>query len=319
MTSVVRAPTREFRTMTQDWRRWEGFSARPDDIVVATFPKCGTTWTQRIVDLLLFQSPEARPFMVDFPWLDSVLFSPIEDNLATLEAQTHRRCVKSHMPLDALPIYDGVKYIHVARDGRDACLSMHNHMLGMTGEHFARAAALAEDDPRIRRRPGVTPEDPRTWCVNWLAQAEAEETEGYGLDLPFFEFETTYWRGRAQPWLLLVHYNDLKADLAGEMARISEFLEIDTPKALMPELVQAASFEAMKAKGDELAPNLRRTFDRGPERFFHKGCNGRWKDVLTEGDLARYDALVKRKFTPALANWVENGRLKAGDPRKVPD
>jgi aryl sulfotransferase len=116
-----------------------------------------------------------------------------------------------------------------------------------------------------------------------------------------------------------VHYNDLKADLAGEVARISDFLEIDTPKDLIPKLVQAASFETMKAKGDELAPNLRRSFDHGPERFFHKGYNGRWKDVLTQDDLARYDALVKRKFTPALADWIENGRLKAGDPRTAPD
>lgn len=319
MADILRAPTREFRTTTQDWRRWQGFSPRPDDIVIATFPKCGTTWTQRIVDLLIFQSPAPRPFMVEFPWLDSTLFAPVEDNLATLEAQTHRRCVKSHMPLDALPIFEGVKYIHVARDGRDACLSMHNHMLGMTSEHFNRAAALADGDPRIRHRPQETPQDPRAWCLGWLAQAEADQTEAYGVDLPFFEFEATYWRERRQPWLLLTHYNDLKADLVDEMRRISTFLGINTPESLLPELARAAGFDAMRANGDVLAPNLRRSFDNGPERFFHKGQNGRWKDVLTKDDLARYDGLVKRKFSEALADWIGHGRRQAGDPRQAPD
>src|SRR5580704_15854531 len=98
MPALLRAPTREYRTSTMDSHRWDGFQPRPDDIVVATYPKCGTTWTQRIVDLLIFQSPEPRTFSQNAPWLDATFFAPIEANLATLEAQTHRRSVKSHMP-----------------------------------------------------------------------------------------------------------------------------------------------------------------------------------------------------------------------------
>jgi aryl sulfotransferase len=321
MTDTLRAPTREFRTMIMDGRRWEGFHARPDDIVVTTYPKCGTTWTQRIVDLLIFQSPDPRPLMEAAPWLDSTIFAPAEEMIATLEAQTHRRSVKSHMPFDALPIYDGVKYIHVARDGRDACMSMHNHMLGMRPEVFLQALQAAADDPRLTAGGGrgPPPEDPREWYLGWIGHAEAEVTEAYGVDLPFFEYENTYWRERAAPHLLMVHYNDLTADLAGEMRRISAFLDIDTPAALMGELVEAARFETMKAQGAQILPNLGTHFDRGAERFLYKGSNGRWKDVLTADDLARYDALVKRKFSPALADWIEHGRLKAGDPRHAPD
>ena len=36
------------RSMVYDSARWTGFSLRPDDIVVSTPPKCGTTWTQMI-------------------------------------------------------------------------------------------------------------------------------------------------------------------------------------------------------------------------------------------------------------------------------
>jgi aryl sulfotransferase len=87
----------------------------------------------------------------------------------------------------------------------------------------------------------------------------------------------------------------------------------------MDELAQAARFETMKAQGDEILPNIGTHFDRGADRFLHKGTNGRWKDFLSADDLARYDALVKAKFTPAEAAWIEHGRLTAGDPREAAD
>ncbi|HEY5289924.1 MAG TPA: sulfotransferase domain-containing protein [Caulobacteraceae bacterium] len=324
MMNVLRAPTREYRSMVMDARRWDDFQPRAGDVVVATYPKCGTTWTQRIVQLLIFQSAEPRPIMDIAPWLDSTLFRSNSENLAILESQTHRRSIKSHLPLEALPILDGVKYIHVARDGRDACVSMHNHMRGTRPEAIGVAMAEAMKDPRLLERLAAdprreTPEDLHDWWLGWIERAEVDATWTYGEDLPFFEFETGYWRDRRAPWLLMVHYSDLKDDLAGEMRRISAFLDIETPEPLMEELARAASFAAMKAEGDALLPTIGDHFDRGPERFLFKGSNGRWRDVLTDEDLARYDAVVKRKFTPSLAAWIEGGRLAAGDPRAAAD
>jgi aryl sulfotransferase len=103
------------------------------------------------------------------------------------------------------------------------------------------------------------------------------------------------------------------------MARISEFLGIDTPKDRLAELAAAASFEAMKTDGEALLPDIEQSFDRGTERFLNKGVNGRWRDVLTPDDLARYQALVERKLSPSLAAWLERGRLLAGDPRAMAD
>jgi aryl sulfotransferase len=324
MGGLLRAPTHECRTMIMDARRWDEFRPRAGDVVVATYPKCGTTWTQRIVQLLIFQSAEPRPIMETAPWLDSTLFRSNAENLAILESQTHRRSIKSHLPMEALPILDGVKYIHVARDGRDACISMHNHMRGIRPETIGVAMADAMKDPRLLERleanpRASTPEDPHEWWLGWIERAEGDATWVYGDDVPFFEFEAGYWRDRRAPWLLMVHFNDLKADLAGEMRRISAFLDIDTPEPLMDDLVRAASFEAMKAEGEALLPAIGEHFDRGAERFLFKGSNGRWKEVLTAEDLDRYDAAVRRKFTPDLAAWVEGGRLRAGDPRLAAD
>jgi aryl sulfotransferase len=314
----AQTPTRDYRTPTMDSSRWDAYAPRADDIIVATYPKCGTTWTQRIVDLLIFQSPAPRQFSAASPWLDATFFAPVESNLATIEAQTHRRYIKSHMPLDAIPVYEGVKVIHTARDGRDACVSMHNHMLGFLPVMGARIAAEADAQgvpPPARLQ---TPEDPRDFFLQWMATAEAGPNDPAG-ELPYCEFEQTYWNRRREPWLLMVHFNDLKADLEGEMRRIAAFLEIETPEPLLAELAEAARFETMKRQGEEMLPQLRTAFDNGAERFLNKGVNGRWKDFLTDADLARYEALVKRRLPPALAAWLEGGRLAAGDPRATAD
>jgi Sulfotransferase domain len=58
----------------------------------------------------------------------------VTDTYRAFEGQTHRRFPKTHLPIDGLPIYSEVQYIHVARDGRDAALSMHNHFTGFSKE-----------------------------------------------------------------------------------------------------------------------------------------------------------------------------------------
>jgi aryl sulfotransferase len=320
MPELLSAPTRETRTMLMDSHRWDDFRPRANDIVVATYPKCGTTWTQRIVDLLVFQSPAPRQFMSAAPWLDATFFAPVEEDLATLEAQTHRRCIKTHLPFDSLPIYDGTKFIHVVRDGRDACLSMHNHMLAMLPEMATHMASLAEQDGRAPAGGDgrlETPDDPHDYYLGWMDRAETAASDHD--DLSYFDFENTYWRHRTAPNLLFVHYADLKADLVGEMRRISDFLGIETPEALMPSLAQAATFETMKAQGEEMLPNLARAFDGGSQRFINKGVNGRWREILTAADVARYEALAARKLSPTLAKYVAGGRRAAGDPRHLPD
>jgi aryl sulfotransferase len=319
MTILLRAPTRRVSTATIDSTRWTSFAPRPGDIVIATYPKSGTTWTQRIVDLLIFQDATPRAFGKASIWLDSRFAAPVGEALAALEAQTHRRFIKSHLPFDALPIYDEVKYIHVARDGRDAFLSLHNHLRGMTPAMKAGIAAAAAAEPGAARLPRPeTPEDPRMFFQQWIAAEEGDcEAEPAG-DVSYFDFEASFWRERRRENLLLAHYADLKADLAGEMSRISAFLEIDTPEDRLQSFADAARFDTMRAQADLLMPGLDAFFDRGVRRFLHKGANGLWRNVLSAEDVARYEAAAERKLTPVCRVWLEQGRA-GGDPSSFGD
>ena len=99
--------------------------------------------------------------------------------------------------------------------------------------------------------------------------------------------------------LLMVHYNDLKTDLSGEMMRIAAFLEIETPASLWPELVEAATFEKMKTDGAALLPGIEMAVKGGHQTFLNKGTNGRWRHELTAEQIARLERHGRRIRTAA--------------------
>jgi len=313
---LSRAPQRIVRDWIVDSRQWEKYKPREGDIVVATAPKCGTTWTQRIVSLLIFQSTAPRPIIATSPWIDCRFQIPIDVAVQMLEAQTHRRAVKSHLPFDALPIYDEMRYIHVARDGRDACMSFHNHYTNFTPRALESMDKIGMEDETIGAPLPRLPEDRREFFLSWLNEAnQSARNMGTG----YFDLERSYWPERNRENLLLVHYNDLKADLSGEMKRIAGFLGIETPSEIWPSLVEAARFETMKRDGAALLPGIEMAFKGGHDTFINRGTNERWRDVLTEDDVELYRERVAAELPPGLANWLENGRLKAGDPRTMED
>jgi aryl sulfotransferase len=313
---LIRKPAHEVRTRVLDGARWRGYRPRADDIIISTYPKCGTTWMQRIVCMLVFHDVEPRPLSTLSIWPDMRILGPIDALMARAEEQAHRRFFKSHLPIDALPVYEGVKFIHVARDGRDAALSYHNHRISFTADARARFDAISLADPKFGTPYPDTPKDPAVFFHEWLT---SDSGDLGGPRASFFYFENAFWAARKDENVLLVHYNDLKASLAAEMLRVAQFLEIDVPEALWPELVASAEFEAMKADGAKLAPRMLEMFEGGPDRFFHRGTNGRWRDVYATSDLELYEAKVEAALSPSLARWLEHGRLVAGDPREAAD
>ena len=288
--------TRELMNHHMDSTIWNDFAFRHDDIVVATYAKSGTTWTQQIVGQLVFQGDEGVPVHDLSPWLD-LRVPPAPEKLAALEAQTHRRIVKTHLPLDALVFSPRAKYLYIGRDGRDVVFSFHHHHC----QGNALWYELLNDTPG-RVGPPIGPPDPdvRRYFRTWL------ERDGYPI-WSLWENVATWWAAQDTPNVKLVHFNDLKADLPGQMRAIAEFLDIDIPASRWPLLIEHCGFGYMKAHAGLVAPLGGAIFDGGAETFINKGVNGRWRDVLTAEESAAYEAVALEKLGANCARWLATG------------
>ena len=289
---------RVYNTSFADGRRWERFHHRPGDIVIATPSKCGTTWTQTIVASLLFPKGDCPgPVVVVAPWVDGRI-EPIEPVAKRLERQEHRRFVKTHTPADGVPFWPTASYIVVIRDGRDAFMSLDNHMRKIRPEVVER---INEENASAGNEPLRWTDDVAANFRTFLDSADANVVT----------YLASWWPLRERPNVLFVHYNDLKADLDGEMLRIAAFLQIDVPNELWPDVVQRCTFEAMKARPDEIGP-FEFVFDGGAQSFIYKGTNGRWRGVLGDEQLDLYAREIAEHLEPKAATWMEQGAIASG-------
>ncbi len=324
MTEKADRPLVRYRGVVGDSARWDGFSFRPDDIVISTPPKCGTTWTQMICALLIFQTPDLeRPLSMISPWLDMQTRSR-DDVMADLAAQTHRRFIKTHTPLDGLPYDKRVTYICVGRDPRDVALSMDSHWENMDMDAFVavRAAAVGDDDDvteLLAARPERAP-TPRERFWVWVDNDTAPADASSSLLRTLYHFET-FWNVRDAGNIVMLHYSELKANLEGEMRALAVCLAIEVPEEQWPGLVAAASFDAMRRNVDKTVPNIDKQFWRDPNKFFNRGTSGQWRELLDASDLTRYDKRVASLVGPDLAACgptPERGRAEKSFARVSP-
>ena len=289
--------TRELQNHHMDSTLWDNFEFRDDDIVIGTYAKTGTTWTQQIVAQLIFQGDESVAVGHIAPWWDMRIIPP--EAREGLVAQAHRRQIKTHLPADALVMSPKAKYLYIARDGRDVVWSLHNHH----SNHTEFAFEMINNTPG-RVGPPLPKADPdiRRYFLTWL--------EGDGAPYwSFWENIATWWALRDRPNVKLVHFANLKADLAGEMRGIADFLEIDIPEAKWPAVVEHCTFDYMKAHAANAAPGGGMFWEGGAETFINKGVNGRWKDVLSPQESAAYEAMAVEKLGPDCARWLATGQL----------
>ena len=296
-----------------DSTRWNSFATRPDDIIVCTSYKAGTTWTQMICALLVHQTPDLpRPLAELSPWLD-LRIAPIEEIKQLHDTQSWRRVVKTHTPLDGLNYRQDVSYIICGRDPRDVFLSMQGHLENINMEVVGQALA-AQGIPL--EPPPPMPEDVSERFKIWM-QASSFDWEQDGVPLwSHFRHAQTFWEFRHLPNMLFLHYADLKTDLEGQMRRVAKFLDVDVPEERWPVLVKAATFEDMKANADSRAPDTNFGVYHSNDQFFKRGTNRQWEGVLSPESLALYEDTFRSRYGDELVDWLEKGSLATGYPEE---
>jgi hypothetical protein len=296
-----------YRNVLWDSARWDGFAFRDGDIVISTPARSGTTWMQMICALLVFGTPEfCRDLDELSPWLDS-LMQPRASMVSALEAQRHRRFIKSHTPLDGVPFDARVSYVCVGRDPRDVGISFGNFKANMDPAAIQRAReaaiGLPAEDEISAYLSGPEGESERDEFRRWMLDATPVTGSGPSLRLTLHHL-ATFWDARDSSNVILVHYDDLKADLPGEMRRLAQRLGITVPESAWPALVRAATFEDMQEHAGRLVPESGLAIWRDERRFFNRGVSGQWRGVLEEDDLREYAARATELAAPELLGWV---------------
>jgi aryl sulfotransferase len=217
--------------------------------------------------------------------------------LPMVEAQTHRRFQKTHLPLDALVFSPQAKYLYIGRDGRDVVWSMYNHHVNANQMWYE---ALNDTPGRVGPPIEPPPSDIRQYWREWM------ENDGHPF-WPFWENVRSWWEFRNLPNILFVHFANLKRDMPGQMRRIAEFLDISIDETRWDKILEYCSFDWMKQHAIKSVPLGGAFWDTGAQVFIHQGVNGRWTETLSSEDIAEYEARAVQELGPECARWLATG------------
>jgi aryl sulfotransferase len=292
-----------YQSPEEDSGRWIDFPFRDGDIVISTRSKTGTTWVQTICALLIFATPELpAPISRLSPWLDH-LITPRDEVYARLAAQQHRRFIKTHTPLDGIPLDPRATYIVTARHPLDAAVSLYHQ-----GDNLDRAkirALIGAPEPAGPPRPrkplhdwllAYISGDAAPWIVSSYPREDLDSLPGLMWHL------SDAWARRHEPNVMLVHYDDLSAGLEGQMRRIAGRLGMNVPEQAWPALAKAATFEAMRSHADTLIPSA--GILKSNAAFFRRGSSGAGREVLGDDELAAYPARAAQLAPRDMLAWL---------------
>ncbi len=270
----------------RDSSRWNAVKARSDDIIIATCYKAGTTLVQQIVHVLLNGDKEFDAMRSVSPWIESRLHGP---SPSVVEALPSPRFLKTHLHPKALPWHTHWKYIYIGRDGRDVGLSLYNHIRVMAEE------ALAMGEQATHHAIPVE------FAVFWDQWVETGKPRW-----DFWENVAGWWQVRHHPNVLLLHYADLVNHKPQTVERIAHFLGCQWNEEICQQVCEQSSLDYMRQL--ELAGKLGSP-DKHKKKtgLVNRGGNGRWKDRLTQRQLARYQDIVAQRLEPECAEWLHKG------------
>jgi aryl sulfotransferase len=149
----------------------------------------------------------------------------------------------------------------------------------------------------------------REALLGWIA--DDDDPHRSPDSLPGFMWHLSdAWARRGEPNVLLVHYDDLRADLEGQMRWLAGKLGIAVPAQAWPALIEAASFERMRDRADSLVQTPPGVTDTA--LFFRRGTSGAGREILTDEEMAGYHARAAQLAPPDMLGWLHSPSRRAG-------
>lgn len=272
-----------------DTDRWLKFEYKPSDTFVCTPPKCGTTWTLTIVSMLQTGKTDISPHKL-VQWVDAKVV-PIDEMKASLTAQTHNRCIKTHTPFDGVPWFSNAAYVAVYRHPIDVLFSLRKHL--------ANAYDTAPDDPYL----GTDEEALDSYIMRVM---DREDFDNDCLASVVAHYKSFTKSPRPEN-LLILHYADMLADARGAIETIAKHIGVNADAALIDAILEATSFDEMKSKSERYTPFSDFGYWRDPQAFFDSAGTHKWRGKLSESAVSRYRNQIAQMLDPADINWLENG------------
>jgi hypothetical protein len=290
------SPRVHYTSADEDSARWDDLAFRDGDIVISTRTKHCTTWMQMICALLVMRTPELPAPLAELsPWLDWLVLDH-DRVLSALDAQTHRRFIKTHTPLDGLPLDPRAMYVVVARDPLDARRSHLHHRRNIDRALMSRLSG----QPELPAPGDVTEHD---WLVEWIDRSSDPGTDLDSLD-GVVHHVADAWSRRDQPNVALVHYDDLSRDLDGEMRRLAGRLGIEIDEATWAGLRDAARLDHMRSRAERVTPGPTGLF-KEPAKFFRSGEVGTARSLLTSDEIRRYERRLASLASRDVVAWLD--------------
>lgn len=266
---------------TDNWVKIQNFQARPDDILIATYPKAGTTWVSYILDLLYFGEthPERQtslPIFERVPFLEIAVpqlaaGTDLVDNLPTSP-----RLIKTHLPVQLLPKSfweQNCRIVYVARNAKDNAVSYF---------HFDRMN-------QIQPEPG-----------DWSSYLE-RFMEGRTVFGSWYDHVSGWWeKKQSVSKLHYMFFEDMVENTGREIDKLCSFLGVTLRAEKKEQIRGAVQFDNMKK--DNMANfTMVQFMDSKVSPFMRKGKVGDWKNHFTVAQSEHFDKdYLKKMKNPTL-------------------
>ncbi|XP_074475298.1 sulfotransferase 1C1-like [Sebastes fasciatus] len=254
--------------IANNWDDIWAFRPDPSDLLIATYPKAGTTWTQEIVDLLLHngdaEACRRAPIYLRSPFLELFFPPPSHSGLDLLKTMDPPRIIKTHLPFQLVPPAfweNKCKTIYVARNAKDNMVSYY---------HFDRM--------------NLTQPEPGPWEGYMPKFMRGELALG-----SWYDHVKGYWLEREKKNILYLFYEDMKENPRREVERIMRYLDLSVSDEVISRIVELTSFKNMKENPMTNYSFIPEIFDQTISPFMRKGIVGDWRNHFTPEQLKTFD------------------------------